>query len=98
MLEACEMLVEIIEIQGACPDMTLALNVFTEAVSKAMRLYQEGTIETDVRTLPPVMYEFVENELPVLCSGDASDLEKARKQLNLFIVSVKELVQPRTLE
>ena len=52
-----------------------------------MVAYKNGEIEADIRTLPPIMYAFATEELPVLCQGDEEDLEKARKQLGLFKTS-----------
>ena len=98
MLELCQALIDMIGGVGACPDLTVMQQSFSDTVDDAMKAYKKGEIEVDIRTLPPVMYAFATEELPVLCTGDAADLEKARKQLGLFINSVKELVQPRAIE
>lgn len=60
-----------------------------------MKAHKKGEIEVDIRTLPPVMYAFATEELPILCGGGPVDLLKAEQHLNLFVVSVKELVHPR---
>lgn len=98
MLELCQALIDMIGSVGACPDLTVIQQSFSDTVDDAMKAYKRGEIEVDIRTLPPVMYDFATEELSVLCTGDAADLEKARKQLGLFITSVKELVHPRTIE
>jgi hypothetical protein len=95
MLELCQALIDMIGGVGACPDLFVMQKSFSDAVDRAMSAYKNGEIEVDIRTLPPVMYAFATEELPVLCQGDAEDLEKAKKQLGLFMTSVKELVRPR---
>ncbi len=95
MLDICQALIEMIENVGACPDVTAMQETFSDAVDSAMKAYQDGKIEVDIRTLPPVMYAFATDELPVLCHGSQEDLERAKQQLKLFIVAVNELVRPR---
>ncbi|MFW9849699.1 MAG: hypothetical protein ACFFF4_11180 [Candidatus Thorarchaeota archaeon] len=98
MLELCQALIDMIGGVGACPDLFVMQESFSDAVDKAMTAYKNGEIEVDIRTLPPIMYAFATEELPLLCQGDAEDLEQARKQLNLFMTSVRELVNPKPSE
>ncbi len=96
MLELCQALIDMIGGAGACPDLFVMQKTFSDTVDRAMDAYKKGEITVDIRTLPPLMYAFATEELPVLCQGDVEDLEKARKQLGLFITSVKELVKPHS--
>jgi len=95
MLELCQALIDMIGGVGACPDVTIVQQSFSDAVDDTMKAYKRGEIEVDIRTLPPVMYTFATEELPILCGGGPEDLLKAEQQLNLFVVSVKELIRPR---
>ncbi len=98
MLELCQALIDMIGGAGACPDLFIMQQSFSDTVDRAMKSYKNGEIEVDIRNLPPIMYAFATEELPILCQGDIEDLEKARKQLGLFMTSVRELVNPKTSE
>ena len=95
MLDICHALIDMIENVGACPDVTAMQETFSDAFTSAMRAYQAEEIEVDIRTLPPIMFAFATEELPILCSGSQEDLDKAKQQLKLFIVAVNELVHPK---
>lgn len=98
MLDIAQALIDMIEEVGACPDLSSMQQTFSNAVDNAMKAYQNGEIEVDIRTLPPVMYAFAMEELPLLCQGTEADLRMAKQQLGLFLVSIKELVNPRMSE
>ncbi len=98
MLDIADALIEIIEKLGACPDVTTVQQMFSATVGKAIKAYQEGKIEVDIRSMPPVMYTFTMEELPHLCKGNEDDLNRAKQQLKLFITSIRELVNPMVNE
>ncbi len=95
MLEHCQQLIDMIDRVGACPELTVIHETFVESVNRAMKAYEEGKIAVDLRALPPVMYSFATEELPVLCQGGPDDIQNARRQLKLFMVSVKEILKPK---
>jgi hypothetical protein len=98
MLDIAQTIIVMIDDVGACPDLSAMQQTFSDTVDNAMKAYKEGQIQVDIRTLPPVMYAFAMEELPILCQGSEEDLKKAKQQLKLFIVSIRELVKPRMKE
>lgn len=93
MFDICNTLIEMIDVVGVCPDLISMQETFSETVENAMKAYQRGEIDVDIRMLPPAMYAFATEELPVLCAGNPDDLRRAKQQLKLFIASMNELTR-----
>ncbi|MBD3404832.1 MAG: hypothetical protein GF411_01695 [Candidatus Lokiarchaeota archaeon] len=92
---SCNELIVALE-QDSCPDLIVIAMNFSNAVDQAMDAYKRGEISVDMSVMPKIMHSFATEELPDLCRGNKEDREKARKQCRLFLITMEELVQPKS--
>lgn len=93
MLREAQDLLEAVE-EGDSGKIEVALCRLQEAVQAAWELYQQGRINTAVRGLPRVMYQWATEELPRKVH-EPSSWPEIRRELVQFINSIKLVVEPQ---
>lgn len=97
-VRTCTVLHDLLLSDPSCPEVELRVADFANAVDRAMDVYRAGKIRVEMHTMIPLMYEFAVSELPELCRQGPDALERARKQLRLFLTTMEQLLRPRLAE